>query len=330
MKRTGLAAPDGATAPFEAMVPPPLGWFSRPVAALWVRRELFRRVLVRDIESSFRGSALGLLWIVLIPLVMVVLYTFVFGVVMKSAWAAETTSPFEVPLIYFAGLAIAGFFLEVVNRAPNTIRAHQSYVKKVIFPLDLLGWMLVGTAGVKLLISFSLLAIFLSVVEGRVALEVLYVPVLVAPLAVLLLGIAWILCAIGTYVRDLGQAIGKAALEPLAHGGKVYEIGGPQVMSMVELHRVVLELTGQDSDVVELPDAVGNWLSKFGWLPGAPLTRDQWLMLQRDNVPARGAPGLEAFGIRPTPLAAVGHEWLGRFHSGGKFAGRRIHLTATN
>jgi uncharacterized protein YbjT (DUF2867 family) len=132
------------------------------------------------------------------------------------------------------------------------------------------------------------------------------------------------------YVRDLGQAIGKAALEPLAHGGKVYEIGGPQVMSMVELHRVVLELTGQDSDVVELPDAVGNWLSKFGWLPGAPLTRDQWLMLQRDNVPDRGAPGLEAFGIRPTPLAAVGHEWLGRFHSGGKFAGRRIHLTATN
>jgi uncharacterized protein YbjT (DUF2867 family) len=132
------------------------------------------------------------------------------------------------------------------------------------------------------------------------------------------------------YVRDLGQAIGKAALDPLAHGGKVYEIGGPQAMSMVELHRVVLELTGQDSDVVELPDAVGNWLSKFGWLPGAPLTRDQWLMLQHDNVPAKGAPGLEAFGIRPTPLAAVGNEWLGRFHSGGKFAGRRIHLTATN
>ena len=131
------------------------------------------------------------------------------------------------------------------------------------------------------------------------------------------------------YVRDLGQAIGKAALDPISHGGKVYEIGGPQVMSMVELHRAVLELSGQDSDVVELPDAVGNLLSKFGWLPGAPLTRDQWLMLQRDNVPAKGAPGLEAFGIRPTPLAAVGTEWLGRFHKGGKFAGRRINLTAT-
>ena len=68
----------------------------------------------------------------------------------------------------------------------------------------------------------------------------------------------------------------------------------------------------------------------LGWLPGAPLTRDQWLMLQRDNVPSGQFRGLEAFGITPTPLGAVGYEWLGRFHKGGKFAGRRINLTATN
>jgi uncharacterized protein YbjT (DUF2867 family) len=131
------------------------------------------------------------------------------------------------------------------------------------------------------------------------------------------------------YVRELGQAIAKAALEPKLHGGKTYEIGGPQAMSMVELHRAILDLTGQTPDIVELPDFVGNLLSYLGWLPGAPLTRDQWLMLQRDNVPAKGAPGLEAFGIKPTPLAAVGDEWLGRFRRGGKFVGRKIHLTAT-
>jgi NADH dehydrogenase len=131
------------------------------------------------------------------------------------------------------------------------------------------------------------------------------------------------------YVRDLGQAIAKAALEPKLHGGKTYEIGGPQAMSMVELHRAILELTGQTPDIVQLPDFAGNLLSYLGWLPGAPLTRDQWLMLQRDNVPAKGAPGLEAFGIKPTPLAAVGDEWLGRFRRGGKFVGRKIHLTAT-
>lgn len=132
------------------------------------------------------------------------------------------------------------------------------------------------------------------------------------------------------YVRDLGKAIALAALEPQRFGGQVYEIGGPQVMSMVELHKAILEVTGQKPEVMPLPDLVGNLLSKFGWLPGAPLTRDQWMMLQRDNVPSGQLPGLEAFGIKATPLAAVAYEWLGRFHRGGKFAGRRINLTATS
>jgi len=131
------------------------------------------------------------------------------------------------------------------------------------------------------------------------------------------------------YVRDLSQAIAKAALHPRAHGGKTYEIGGPQAMSMVELHRTILDLTGQTPEVIELPDIAGNLISWLGFLPGAPLTRDQWMMLSQDNVPANGAPGLEAFGIRPTPLASVGAEWLGRF-SGNRFSGKRIHLTATN
>ena len=132
------------------------------------------------------------------------------------------------------------------------------------------------------------------------------------------------------FVRDLAQAIAKAALDPQAYGGKSYDIGGPQVMSMQELHEAILEITGQRPELVALPDLFGNLLSRFGWLPGAPLTRDQWLMLQRDNVPDKRSPGLEAFGIRPTPLAAVAYEWLGRFHKGGKFAGRRINLTATS
>lgn len=132
------------------------------------------------------------------------------------------------------------------------------------------------------------------------------------------------------FVRDLGQAIERAALDPARHGGKTYDIGGPQTLSMVELHREVLALTGQTPKVVELPDIAGKFLSWFGWVPGAPLTRDQWLMLQRDNVPAAGAPGLEAFGIRPTPLAAVGREWLGRFQRGGRHGGRHANLTATS
>jgi uncharacterized protein YbjT (DUF2867 family) len=130
------------------------------------------------------------------------------------------------------------------------------------------------------------------------------------------------------YVRDLAKAIAMAALDPQRFGGQTYEIGGPQVMSMVELHRAILEMTGQTPEITPLPDMFANLMSYFGWLPGAPLTRDQWLMLSRDDVPSGAFPGLEAFGIQPTPLAAVGYDWLGRFHKGGKFAGRRLNLTA--
>ena len=132
------------------------------------------------------------------------------------------------------------------------------------------------------------------------------------------------------YVRDLAEAIAKAALEPEHHGGKTYEIGGPHVMSMRELHSAILESTGQTPELVDMPNFMAMALSWFGWFPGAPLTRDQWRMLQHDNVASKGAPGLEAFGIKPTPLGAVAHEWLGRFQKGGRFAGRRVNLTATS
>jgi NADH dehydrogenase len=123
------------------------------------------------------------------------------------------------------------------------------------------------------------------------------------------------------YVRDLAQAIAKATLDPDTHGGKTYEIGGPQVLSMIGLHQAIIAITGQKPDLVAMPDLFGSAVSYLGFLPGAPLTRDQWLMLQRDNVPAKGAPGLEAFGVKPTPLAAVAYEWLGRFR-GNRFAER--------
>jgi NADH dehydrogenase len=132
------------------------------------------------------------------------------------------------------------------------------------------------------------------------------------------------------YVVDLAQAIATATLNPSVHGGKTYEIGGPQVMSMEELHKAILEITCQTPEIIRLPDFVAGLMARFGWIPGAPLTRDQWLMLQQDNVPRKGMAGLEAFGIKPMPLSAVGYDWLGRFNRGGKFAGRRINLTATS
>lgn len=127
------------------------------------------------------------------------------------------------------------------------------------------------------------------------------------------------------FVRDLGQAIAKAAQDPGRFGGETFELGGPDVMTMHELNRAIATAAGRSPEIIDLPDFLGDAMSRLGFLPGAPLTRDQWIMLQRDNV-ATG-PGLEAFGIQPTPLAAVAPEWLDRFHEGGRFASRRAQVS---
>ena len=129
------------------------------------------------------------------------------------------------------------------------------------------------------------------------------------------------------FVRDLAQAIAKATLDPERFGGQTFEIGGPQVMTMRQLQEEVLKAAGEKADLIDLPDAACSLISRLGFLPGVPLNRDQWLMLQRDNVPAQDASGLEAFGIEPSPLGAVAPGWLARF-AGNRFAMRRVNFTA--
>ncbi|NNC47806.1 MAG: complex I NDUFA9 subunit family protein [Sphingomonas sp.] len=122
------------------------------------------------------------------------------------------------------------------------------------------------------------------------------------------------------FVSDLGKAIAKAALDPKTHGSKSYEIGGPEQFSMHDLNRKIAQLAGRNPAVIDLPDAVGSLMSKFGWLPGAPMTGDQWIMLQSDNVVSDGAATLADMGIAPTPLGQVAPSWLGRYKRGGRFA----------
>ncbi|HET9811427.1 MAG TPA: complex I NDUFA9 subunit family protein [Sphingomicrobium sp.] len=122
------------------------------------------------------------------------------------------------------------------------------------------------------------------------------------------------------YVKDLAKAIALAALDPASHAGKTYEIGGPKVMTMEDIYAISARAAGQQPELLDLPNFASSFLSWFGFLPGAPLTRDQWKMLQTDNLPAKKSKGLEAFGIEPTALASVAPGWLARFRSGGRWA----------
>jgi uncharacterized protein YbjT (DUF2867 family) len=125
------------------------------------------------------------------------------------------------------------------------------------------------------------------------------------------------------YVGDVAKAVAAALADPKSYGGKTYELGGPEVISMGGLNRWIAKATGRKRGFVDLPDFVaGTMASATGWLPGAPMTKDQWLMLQSDNVVASDAKGLGAFGIVPTPLESVADGWLVQYQRHGRFANK--------
>ena len=121
------------------------------------------------------------------------------------------------------------------------------------------------------------------------------------------------------YVGDVADAIANAAEQPQLHGGKIYEVAGPQVMTMKEINAWIAKTIGRDKPVVDVPGGVASLLAM---LPGGPITRDQLAMLGRDNVAAPGAQGLDALGVAPTPLGAVADKWMVRYRKHGRFAGR--------
>ncbi len=129
------------------------------------------------------------------------------------------------------------------------------------------------------------------------------------------------------FAADVADAIAAAVRTPEAFAGETFELGGPDVISMGDLNRWIAKTIGRDVAIVEVPDAFGALLARAGFLPGAPITWDQWQMLQSDNVVAAGAKGLAAFGITATPLDAVAPGWLVRFRKAGRF-GRRAETHA--
>jgi len=184
-----------------------VNWLVTPLASLVRNRNLFWQLLVRDVQSSVRGSALGLAWIIITPLVLVAIYTFVFGFVLKSAWFSETESSVVVPLIYFTGLMIFSFFMEIITRAPEFIHSNRTYVTKIIFPIDILDWVLVGAAAFKLAAAMILLAVFLALATWELPVAMLLAPIVIAPLAILCVGLGWLFSALGTYIRDIQQVL---------------------------------------------------------------------------------------------------------------------------
>ena len=123
------------------------------------------------------------------------------------------------------------------------------------------------------------------------------------------------------WVANVADAIAQAALAPGRFGGRTYELGGPDVVTMAALNAEIADHIGATPGFLPLSDMIGEAMASLtGWLPGAPITKDQWLMLSKDNVVSAGAEGFAAFGIDPAPLAAIAPRWLVQYRRAGRFS----------
>jgi len=175
-------------------------------------RHLVYQMSKREVVGRYRGSVLGLLWSFLNPLLMLSVYTFVFSVVFKSRWGVappgteESKTMFAIML--FTGLIVHGVFAEVVNRSPSIIVSNVNYVKKVVFPLEMLPLITMGGALFHSAISFAVLLLAYSAFQGVPHLTVLFAPLVLLPLLILTLGFAWVLASLGVYLQDVAQTTG--------------------------------------------------------------------------------------------------------------------------
>ena len=207
------------------------------MASFWRNRYLIKTSIQREVVGRYRGSFMGILWSFFNPLFMLSVYTFVFSVVFKARWHTGSDSKTEFALILFSGLMVFNLFAECVNRAPGLILSHVNYVKKVIFPLEILPWVSLGGALFHALVSFLVWLIAYMIIFGAPHATILLLPVVVGPLLLFTVGLSWGLAALGVYLRDISQFIGIITTALLFLSPIFYSAS-----SLPEKYQIILQL----------------------------------------------------------------------------------------
>lgn len=179
------------------------------VQVLWHNRQLILQMSRREVVGRYKGSVMGLLWSFLNPVFMLTVYTFVFSVVFKARWGVDgNDSKTQFAVVLFVGMIVHGLFAEVANRAPSLILANVNYVKKVIFPLEILPVITMCAALFHGLVSLAVLLVAFFIFNHSLQWTVIFIPLVLLPLVILTLGCAWMLASLGVFIRDVGQTIG--------------------------------------------------------------------------------------------------------------------------
>jgi lipopolysaccharide transport system permease protein len=189
--------------------PAPPASFKELFASLWRNRGLILQLSKREVIGRYRGSIMGLAWSFLNPLLMLAVYTFLFSVVFKSRWGvpdSENTGNFAI--LMFIGIIIHGIFAECVGRAPGLVLNNANYVKKVVFPLEILPWVALCSTLFQAGVSVVMLLGAQLLLNHTITLTAAFFPIIVVPLLLITMGFAWFLAATGVYLRDVSQTVG--------------------------------------------------------------------------------------------------------------------------
>lgn len=212
-------------------------------------RQLIKTLTRRDIASRYRGSFLGMLWSFFNPLFMLCVYTFVFSVVFKARWHTGDNSKGEFALVLFAGLSVFNIFAECINRAPNLIPMNSNYVKKVIFPLEILPVVSLGNALFHAAISFTVWFAACLLLRGLPPATFPLLPLLLLPLVFTTMGVSWFLASLGVYLRDVSQIISVATtallfLTPIFYSAANLPVPYQKIMLLNPLTPIIEQARG--------------------------------------------------------------------------------------
>lgn len=180
--------------------------------SVWAHRELIWQLAKREVLGRYRGSLLGLAWSLFSPLLMLAVYTFVFGVVFRAKWGlGPSETMFDFAMMLFAGLIVFSILGECLMRSPSLILANPNYVKKVVFPLEVMPIVLVLSALFHAAVSVAVLVAMLVVTRAALPWTIIFLPLVLVPVVALCLGVSWFLSSLGVYLRDTAQVTGVIA-----------------------------------------------------------------------------------------------------------------------
>lgn len=178
------------------------------LSTLWRQKGLIFTLTKREIEGRYKGSMFGILWSILTPLMMVSVFTFVFGEVFQSKWAgAKSANHLDFAAALFSGLLVYNLFAECISKAPTLITGNQNYVKKIVFPLEILSIVTVAAAVFHFLVAYAVVVVLVLFSGWSLTWTVVFTPLIALPFLGLITGLTWFLSALGVYLRDIGQII---------------------------------------------------------------------------------------------------------------------------